>query len=362
MELYKQNILVWMIFLIIITSLVSQALAVVISFSVSIFILVKSQKIVKNHVSYALFAFLLLKLVVGLLNSSQLTLLFEELLRNFAFFILYSTLISKLDNNSLDVLIENLSILVIVTLFLYPLLQYHGRFTSIFPHPNHLAYACNLLIAYILSTKNVQNTIDKIRIFLLVTLVVLSSSSGGIIATTFTFLLYNFRKSFVNFTLITLLSLILIWFVRDIEPFSIIFEKFSSVNIGEIAERASDRAFGNDTSLVWRLTYWHAIVDSFLDHSSWIKFFGLGIGVMSFPNYYFYWMITDPHNDYVRVLAEIGILGVTFYFFIWIYLLRTVKEKYFLISVFIVPMLVGNMLVNLTFMLLLLLYIERKRR
>ncbi|MBU2979947.1 O-antigen ligase family protein [Alteromonas sp. C1M14] len=358
----EQRSLILSFFLVLGISLISQGLAILAGLLIALLYTLKNKTIKLNSITILLTAFLFVNLIFGFINGSNLSLLLEEILRNFAFILIYTVIIKKLDNESIDSLIEIFSKLVICTLILYPILMYHGRFTSIFPHPNHLAYACNLMIAYILLVRGARNITEKTTIGLLLLLILLSNSSGGIISTCLTLLLYNFRKSIPKFLIVSIFIAILIWVLKDTQPLSLIFEKFNSVNLGEIESRSAKRAFGNDTSLVWRITYWYAIIDSLLHHPTWNHYFGLGIGTMSYPNYYFHWMITDPHNDYVRKIAEIGFLGATIYFTIWYLIIRKMKTKLFIFSIFLIPMLVGNMIVNVTFMLLLFLFIERSIR
>ena len=356
-----ENINVIAIFIITLTGQFSQGAAIILCLIFSTFILMNTNKILLNSKVVALFNFLLITLVFGIINNSGLINFAEEGLRNIAYLLFFAVLVNSTKTENIDIFFRYFTKLVLISVIMFPVLQYHDRFSSFFSHPNHLAYACNLLIAYYLVCTD-KTKHNLITILLLYIVVILSASSGGLICSTLTILLYAFRKNLLVFMLMTIFISSLVWLLKDVHAISFIFDKFSSVKIDEIEYRSAHLAFGNDTSLVWRVTYWYAIIDNFMKYSTFTQWFGLGIGTMSYPDYYFFWMITDPHNDYVRKIAEIGFLGAIFYFINWIFILRKVKYSYYFISVFFVPMVVGNMIVSVTFLFMLLLLIARFER
>lgn len=361
LELKKESVLFLFINFLIYISLTSQSAAVLIGL---IFILLTLNiKFIFHHkeVTVALFNFLLINIFFGLVNASNQILLLEEIVRSVFFLLLYLQILHRLSNDALDKTIKFLSIFIIFSIFLYPFLKYHGRFTSFFPHPNHLAYTCNLLIAYFLLFSDIKSNKKIMYILPLIITVCLSQSSGGILSTLLTILMYNYKRNYKNFVFGFAFLFIAFFVFKESQFVSLIFEKFSSLKLDEVEERAGKLAFGNDTSLVWRVTYWYAILDGLNYHSLYEKVFGVGIGAMSYPNYYFYWMITDPHNDYVRKIAEIGYLGAFIYFVNWVYLISNLKNRIILLPILFIPMFVGNIVVNVTFMLLILVFIRRKK-
>lgn len=347
---------------IIVLSLLSQGLAVIMCIFLSGLILFERRRIKINKPAVGLLYILTLTLIVAVINGSSLSLLTEEIIRLLSYFLYFSVIISFMKTDKIDAFFKILTVFIISSAILYPLLKYHGRFTSFFPHPNHLAYACNLLIAYFLVVGEINKKYDRGYIFSLFVMIILSASSGGLIAATITLLLFFFKKNLVKFLLVALIIITIGWLLKDIESISLIFEKFNSVKLGEIESRSDKLAFGNDTSLVWRITYWYAIIDNLLKFPITNQLFGLGVGTMSFPDYYFNWMITDPHNDYVRKIAETGFIGAVIYFAIWVKILIHTKYRIFHVSTFFIPMIVGNMIVNVTFLFLYLLLVERFRR
>ena len=79
--------------------------------------------------------------------------------------------------------------------------------------------------------------------------------------------------------------------------------------------------YGNESSFIWRLTYWLRISKTFLGGSLLQILFGNGLGAS----------LIDfgilPHNEYLRLLYEEGLIGITLFFSIAIGLFRRLSSK-----------------------------------
>ncbi|MCY1451154.1 hypothetical protein D3C76_1374390 [compost metagenome] len=71
---------------------------------------------------------------------------------------------------------------------------------------------------------------------------------------------------------------------------------------------------------------------------------------MTYGSYAYDFMYTDPHNDYLKVLAENGCIGLVAlgYVIVKIFNLKT-KERWLILTATTLPMFFGNILVNPAF-------------
>jgi hypothetical protein len=345
------------VFLLLISIIISakiQSIALVILFFGLTCLLLKDKTIKYNKLTFLFSLFIVITIIVGVLNKSNLVLLVEEIFRATIIFLLCSSMLYKWRKQEFYLVFSILSKLIIFSSLFYPVLLYNDRFTSFFSHPNHLAYVCVLLIFERLH-RDIQNN-DKNTIFTVVALfvvVILSKSSGGILSA-FMVLAFYFARNNLRYLVLFVGGVFVFYLLfENIEALSQIKEKFLSVNIDEIEKRTAQLAFGNDSSLVWRILYWNALLNQFYDFSVWKQLFGLGYGTMSYGNYAYFWMITDPHNDYVRKLLETGFIGIFLYYFIWLKIFQLTKLGIQWFPVFFVPLFVGNIIVNIPYLLLL---------
>lgn len=87
---------------------------------------------------------------------------------------------------------------------------------------------------------------------------------------------------------------------------------------GHISYYAEERTLGpGATSGIWRLDHWRHTLATYIAGTPAQQVFGFGVGAspLLLPNY--------PHNEYLRVLFEQGILGVALFLMIWRCILRT---------------------------------------
>jgi O-antigen ligase len=353
-KLFK--ILPFILVTLLIVGAISQAVGTVLLFVFCVLIIIFGQKINLTKKALLFLCFLVLCFLIGIINSSDIRLWSEELFRNATLFLLSLIVIQYIKDNGKEVFFDLLYLTILISLIAYPFLLLDGRFTSYFSHPNHLAYL-SLLVLYEITTRENLIYLRKFKILTLILIIFLTKSSGGILCLSFLLLVYFSKKGtkyFISFSALTLLIFI---FKDSIDALNLINEKFVSFDINEIESRINHMNFGNDTSLIWRITYWGALINQYMRFDEIGKLFGIGYGTMSQGNFAYSWMITDPHNDYVRKLLETGIIGLTIFFFIWLRIFKKSGVGIYCVPIFFLPLLVGNIVVNVPFMVSLIVII-----
>lgn len=334
-------------FICIVCLALSNKLGLIVILCVSLlFILIRKEAVLTGFLKIMLLQIFLVSVLAFYTSSFGLWL--EATIKS----LLFVTLISlvKTDTLRLNRLADLMVGSIFFTVIFYPYLLHDGRFSSFFAHPNHLAYISVLmLVVYIITG------VDKfwLRSSVITLLVILSGSSGGFIVLSLIFLSYFLKRNFFQFLSVVLLAIILSPFVMSLDIFSVIASKLAGFDFYNVYDKAENLGFGSEGSFVWRVSYWIALISEFFREDIVHRVLGLGVGVMSYGNYAFEWMITDPHNDYVRLLMEQGWIGSLLYlYFLLLYTFMVPRDKrVYLILVLLVPMFVGNILTNYAFML-----------
>lgn len=142
------------------------------------------------------------------------------------------------------------------------------------------------------------------------------SSLGVVVAATASFLLLNFKKSHLHYLVIGGVFLLLAIFYIDIPlfvRFRDVFTVWQSMTLDdwknlqelstyELSQRIDAVGERTDTtSSIWRIIHWAKIISAYFANILNIPF-GLGAG------YSVLWVGHAPHNDYLLLLAEYGII------------------------------------------------------
>lgn len=230
----------------------------------------------------------------------------------------------------------------------------YERYVFIFHHANNLAYVLVLLLFYILfyDIKNKWLYAVAISISLLCT-----KSSGGLVTMLLLYICYFFTlKNISLFYKLTLLSIMVMGSVAILFALpSRAGEQFQSLAVIDwqlIWDRAQSQKFGSYGSGVWRMTYWLAILNEFFTNNFTVILTGVGIDSLTLGNYVYAFMTRDPHNDYVKLVVELGILGFVYFMYFAYRLLKLNGNNYKYLLVLLLPMYFGNILVNFPFNIL----------
>ena len=290
--------------------------------------------------------------VIGLWFS-DLLLMAEEIIKSLIIISLLSVFYRS--DIAIDRVVNFLFYALLISVAGISYMEHEGRFSSYFSHPNHLAYFCSL-VSYALYTMKIKQY--HLKIALMFAIVIASKSSGGLIVflALLSSFLYQQNKRYFLLTVLVLSLLYPIYsFLLYFDIFQILVEKVSGFEVLRVLEKADRLGFGNEGSLIWRIAYWIALLNEFQLSSYLQKLVGMGVGGMSSGNYIFAWMTTDPHNDYIRVLLERGLLGFIAYYVLFIKAINYVDKpaRLSLYVITLLPMAVGNILTNAPFIVLL---------
>src|SRR5690625_3170728 len=79
-------------------------------------------------------------------------------------------------------------------------------------------------------------------------------------------------------------------------------------SFGEIPDRVENFDSGHSGSFTWRVVTWYYLINEVIDHDAYI--FGMGLDTTSTGANLFG---LEPHNDYVKVFTEFGLVGLTLF-------------------------------------------------
>lgn len=222
------------------------------------------------------------------------------------------------------------------------------RYQFIFEHPNHFAYfLLPILIYFIALEENKRKQVFGV----LVTLISLAlAKSSGAFITAMVIIALHYLKGTKAIVYGIMIGCICAIGVFTTGIFDKILEQATSFDPAAISSKINDENFGGSGSLSWRFVYWGSIWNSFTQESWYTFLFGLGYGSMTFGSYAYDFMYTDPHNDYLKILVENGLVGLATlgYIILKVFKLKT-RERWLIVAATILPMSFGNILVNPAF-------------
>lgn len=224
------------------------------------------------------------------------------------------------------------------------------RFASIFVHANHLAYVCAFIsLATVLDIlrgipdRSVRGLIWAnflVSNFILV----VSMSSGGLLALVAGSLIaaVTLGSASRKFLLLLIMGCALALIFVFTDAFELMMQKILLIDPYQISRHAVEYKFGGGKgSLSWRLTYWTALYDAHINSGAFHVLLGTGGGASSAGNYPYFFMLRDPHNDFMKMFVEYGIIGTSLIFLILLNLCRH-RELYGLFAALCIAMSSGN--------------------
>lgn len=257
----------------------------------------------------------------------------------------------------LEQLGKALRVLVLLMVAFLPLGVYQfielGRYQGILQHANHLAYFLDICIYFVIIHRPFNN---KVRTLLLIGLIVslgLTKSSGGILVF-LTLLAYNLflsnaisfnRKAALLFYFVAGSFLVLNYSEKVAQQM----ESLNYLSFEFLEERTENFNGGGYGSVVWRIVYWTKILVTFFEEPLQRILFGIGVDHLTEGNMPYPFMKKDPHNDFVKVLVEFGVLGFLLFLKFFRSLYLAVFRNFNLIILIAIPMFFGNVIVNFPF-------------
>tara|TARA_R110002094_G_scaffold3065_1_gene11199 strand:- start:526 stop:1251 length:726 start_codon:yes stop_codon:yes gene_type:complete len=220
-------------------------------------------------------------------------------------------------------------------------------------HSNHLAYVLAICIYFLVYQKPFNKGVRVLCLIFLLGSLVLTKSSGGMVVI-LALLLYNIfssRKISSGKKLMLVISFIatVALVISFSDKVAVQLYTFIDFDWEFIMTRVSDENFGGYNSVIWRLVYWIVTLFAFFSENFLTVIFGVGIDSLTKGNMPYSFMYTDPHNDFIKILVEFGLMGL-FLFFILLKKIYNVTNKNFNVFILIIiPMLFGNAIVNFPF-------------
>jgi len=313
-----------------------------------------------SRVYFYLFLVVLIFFGMHSLLSGGVQLVFlKGLLRYFSYFS-FALYVGTLSKKAISLLFKAI---ILFFIFSLPLAIYQinvlGRYQNIFAHANHFSYVLMICFYYVLKYKVFKKSVRPIIMFILIVSLILGASSGAIL-TVLLLLLYHYffktKRNFFKFAFSFLVLAGVILAISFTEKISIQIASLQYLDWDFIYEKAKVYEPGGYGSFLWRLIYWMQILQSFLANNAIVLFFGEGIDTLTKNNYLYPFMYTDPHNDYLKVLVEFGLLGLTLLFALLARVYLILKSLDVLI-ILMCPLFFANIIVSWPFNLVILLYI-----
>jgi len=289
----------------------------------------------------------------------------KGLLRFVAYF-LFAVLISYVRISDIKAFFKLIVFYFLITIpvGVYQFLEW-GRYRNTWDHSNHLAYVLSMCIYFFIFHKPFKDRkINNICVFGLIISLLLTKSTGGLLVL-IALLGYNALRSSkisffqkVVFALLAFSSISLS--VRFSKKIAFQLESIDFLTSDFIKERVEiytidgvNRA-GGYGSFVWRVIYWSKLLATFFSESFVTVFFGVGVDHLTKGFMPYEFMDKDPHNDFIKVLLEYGVLGFILFLGFFRLIYKTLSKNFNIIILMVIPMFFGNAIVNYPFNLTLI--------
>lgn len=302
---------------------------------VSIFLIKKNRLKYKNLLIDYLFYMFIAELIFIVIFQANLLVNIETqkvLIKYFYFLILSVFIFNNMEYNKVYKILKYFFYLSIFIGFLQVigiLETYndglHVRVESIYGHPNAFANFLAITGFIFLSDYILFKRKNSLYLFFLAVIFIFLTQSRTatiLLLSSLLLLLYksntiSMRKKLLFFLVTGFILIIIFIFVKDRFLYEIL-QILEMDNIESIFQGNLNGSFS------WRLFNWHNLVNIYLESN---VLSGFGIGQTVSLNYEYTGNLAEAHNDYVRILVEKGLIGLTIHFFI-IFLIVNKLKKY----------------------------------
>lgn len=275
-------------------------------------------------------------------------------LARYASYLLFTALAFSFGRKELEGVFRLIIVYFVVTL---PLGIYQvaeiGRYQNIFEHANHLAYVLAILIYYLVINKPFGRGLRQLFVGVLFVSLLLTLSSGGvlvILALGGYNILISKRISLVRKFGLFLASFIIAASVFIFSDKAVSqLDSLQYLNWEFLKDRVQNYRGGGYGSFIWRAIYWTKILFTFFAEPVWRILFGIGVDSLTAGNMPYSFMNKDPHNDFIKVLAEFGVIGFVLYLGIFRRLYLITQRNMNIVLLILIPMFFGNAIVNFPF-------------
>ncbi|MEM9001238.1 MAG: O-antigen ligase family protein [Bacteroidota bacterium] len=357
------NLLVLILFFII-AAIFHQALYVLIPItSVGYLLIRKTPKLTLDPVVKLYFKVVVVATLFFLLQSlmnSDIAIYSIKGIARYVSYFLFAVLVLSLDT----VQIKNF-FKIVITFFAItlPLGFYQvwalGRYQSFFNHANPFAYVLCICIYFLIFHNPFNRLTRNGLLFLLFFSLVLTKSSGAmlVLLALLGFELFKSKRISLVQKLLFVFGFLVICVVvlLSSEKITSQLDSINYLNWDFLKDRVEQFKTGGYGSFIWRVIYWIKILFSFYEESVGKILFGVGVDTMTEGNMPYPYMYKDPHNDFLKVLVEFGVIGVLLFLWFFKKIYELTNKNFKIIILVIVPIFFGNTIVNFPFNLTLLL-------
>ena len=284
---------------------------------------------------------------------------FKGFLRYFSYAV-FALYLARLSVRDILIVFRVIPIFLLLSL---PLTIYQfilfDRGSNIFMHSNHFAYVLVICIVFLLKTK--KSFIKPILLLGLICSLIMTKTSGGVL-TLAVVLLHHYQYKIKSIYIkIPVIVFAFLFVVIGLSFSPKIIEQINSLQYldwGFIKEKALIASPGGLGSFMWRVIYWTQILIAFFDNNFIIILIGEGIDSLTKANRDMYsFLYTDPHNDFVKILVEYGVLGFGLFIFLLYRFYSFLGKRIDILLILVVPLFFDNMIVNWSYNIVFLLYI-----
>lgn len=303
------------------------------------------------------FIFLIIHIVV----YQSIEFIFLKGLLRYASYASFALYLATLSRYSIRTLFKIILVFFVISfpLLFFQMLVYE-RYYHIFLHPNYFAYVLVICLMLFIKEKLFLN-IRPIICLILIASLIMTKASGAIL-TLLVFLLFHYRAKLKSFYIrIPIIAISLLFVIIGFSFSPKIIEQINSLQYLDwtfIKDKALSAQPGGYGSFIWRVIYWTQILFAFFDNSTITILFGEGIDSLTKANRGMYsFLYTDPHNDFLKILVEYGILGFSLFILLLYRFYSFLGKRVDILLIIVIPFFFDNMLVNWSYNVVFLLYI-----
>lgn len=282
-------------------------------------------------------------------------------------YLLFAVLVSFFDKTDIKRFFRAIILIFSVTfpLGIYQVLTL-GRYQGIFNHANHFAYALCFCIYFLIFHRPFTKATTNLCLSALLLSLFLTKSSGAtlVLLILLAYGVYSSKKLSLANKLILAATFVLISSSVLLFSTKIAFqlETLTYLNWDFLEEKVEEFKVGGYGSFIWRVVYWIKILLSFCAEPLEKILFGVGVDTMTEGNMPYPYMYKDPHNDFLKVLVEFGVMGILLFFLFLKRIYQIVHKNFKIIILIIVPIFFGNTIVNFPFNLILILLLTYEHK
>lgn len=212
-----------------------------------------------------------------------------------------------------------------------------SRVQGFLANPNNFALTAIILLLLI---PQIKIPYIKVITNFFVAIMIFLSKTGGAFISYVIGLVYNFlflqKRKLLSIFIIFITALVLVIGIKiigvkkieilysTIKKIEIVSENINNIVKGKSIDYYSiiEKEKKDYTSLLWRTDHWYKILVTFINSPLENIIFGSGIGMSDIK------FKSKPHNDYIRMIYETGIIGFILNFLIWLIIFIKMDSTY----------------------------------